>query len=208
MSCTSCNGHPLHNCDCTTYQLPVGPTGAPGATGATGATGHAGAIIQADTIINQATTTTGSYETLYTYTLAANTLDEVGDILEINAYWSEGSPSTAWRQIRILSGVNTILGMGIGIVPGAYLNHTKIRLSKVTDTTASLSTEELSLTNLGTVSSGILTHMFYHLPNQLNSSYQTVSSLSASGSIIFQAYSTVAGDIHLDRIVISKLEKQ
>lgn len=195
------------NCNCNDYSLPIGLTGETGPSGPVGLTGPSGAVIIADIIVNQATTTTGSYETLYTYTLPANTLSTAGDILEIHVYWSDGSASTNWRQTKILSGANTILGNGIGLVPGAYLNQTRISLSKVTNTTVSLATHELTLTNIGTVASSVLSNMTYHLPNQLNSSYQAVSDLSADGSLIFQAYSIVAGDIHLDRIVISKLEK-
>lgn len=209
MSCTSC-GVSSNSCSCTTYQLPTGPTGAGGSQGPTGATGPAGAVVLADIQVNQANTTTGSYETLYTYALSnPSQLDEVGDILEIYSYWSEGSPSTAWRPIRIRIGNNNIAGVGWGLISGSFYNQTKVSLSKVTSSTVSLSTQELVIAFGGTV----LLNGFTHIPNQVNTSYQAVNNGATTLdtgvlNIDFQGYGSAVGDIHLDRIVILKLEKQ
>lgn len=176
-----------------------------GLTGETGPSGTDGAYIIADIIVNQASTTTGSFETLYTYTLSnPSPLTEAGDGLIIQAFWSHNAAVAASRPIRIQFGGNTITGITYGMIGGSYLNQSTVRLTRVTTTTASSNTQELMVGSLG----NIMGHSFYHLPNKLNTAYQTVPDLgSGAHAIIFQVNSTVVGDCTLDRVIIGKLEK-
>lgn len=215
MSCTSCNGHPLHNCDCTTYQLPVGPTGAAGATGATGATGPAGANIIADILVNQSTTTTGAYETLYTYTLSnPSPLDEAGDTLIIKAFWSTNlNLSSAYRLTKVSIGGNEIAPFGM---TGTYVATVgagtarclyEVALTRVTASTCS--GELLIKPNTGLF---IPAAVSAHWPTVSSVGYQTVNNGattldSGALTITFQAYSNTVADVTLDRIQIQKLEK-
>lgn len=200
--CSSCSSN---NCSCTSYTLPTGSTGATGATGATGPAGTPGAVIIADIIVGQDSTTSGSYETLYTYSLPASTLDEAGDQLGIIAYWSCSAANAAGslKPLQIQVGGNTLTGAA-KIGGGAAYVVQEYYLSMVTATTVAVNYQTVFSNFLGFTTGQA--HI-YHYPNKNTAGYQAVSSLASAQNIIFQVTSAASGDVTLDRIVILKLEK-
>lgn len=193
MACSSCGT------DCDDITLPTGDDGAQGSAGTPGAT------ILADIIVGQDSTTSGSYETLYTYSLAAGTLDEAGDQVGIIAYWSCSAANSAGalKPLRIQVGGNTLtgaanLGGGVAYVTQNYY------LSRVTATTVAVSYQTIFSQFLGyTIGQA---HV-YHYPNKNTATYQAVSDLGSAQNIIFQVQSAAVGDCTLDRVVLIKLEK-
>lgn len=198
------------NCGCD-YTLPTGLTGETGATGATGPQGPAGANILADIIVNKSTTTTGSYETLYTYTLSnPSPLTQAGDTLVIKAFWSTNlNPSSPYRKTKVLIGGNEIAPFGVtgvyiatvgaGILGCSY----EAALTRVTSTTAA--GELMIIPNNGLLIPGAVS---VHWPTVGSTGYQAMPDLSSGAhNIVFQAYSDTVADVTLDRIQIQKIEK-
>ena len=142
---------------------PQGPTGATGATGAAGANGTNGTngtdgqdnIIILDSLLSQVNSaTTGSWVTLHTYTLPADTLDANGEYLDIDIKFysacpldGDGLPSGGFRigyaattvkaDVSILPATGELLAFADSNVAGRsyatyYLNVKLIRESSNT----------------------------------------------------------------------------
>jgi hypothetical protein len=104
-SCNSCN-----SCECSNeYRVStgaVGPTGSTGATGPAGPAGNREFLYATGSTTGVATTGTGSYETLGTYTLPAGELSANFDSLRINAkFWI--ASNTRDKYIRLAFGAST-----------------------------------------------------------------------------------------------------
>ena len=84
----------------------VGPTGATGATGPAGPAGNREYLYATGSTAGVATTGTGAYETLGTYTMPASTLAANFDSLRINAkFWI--ASNTRDKYIRLAFGAST-----------------------------------------------------------------------------------------------------
>lgn len=191
------------SCNCISFRLPSVDCGDTSSSSSSSSSGTP--IILADIIVGQDSTTSGSYETLYTYSLAGGVLDEAGDQLGIIAYWSCSAANSAGalKPLRIQVGGNTLTGaanLGGGV---AYATQ-NYYLSRVTATTVAVSYQTIFSQFLGyTIGQA---HV-YHYPNKNTATYQAVSDLGSAQNIIFQVQSAAASDVTLDRITILKLEK-
>lgn len=209
MSCSSC-GISSNSCSCTTYQLPVGPTGAAGATGATGSQGPEGTNLIANIAVGQSTSTTGSYETLYTYTLSnPSPISASGDILIIRSFWSSNDGAPAFgsaKTVKVLIDSTDIVVYGITatatFTTGIFGIVHEVELSRISATTVSPHYLAKRYGAFGIIGMG----QELHSPNINSAGSLTIPSLdSGARTVVFKANSIVSGDLTLDRIQLLKI---
>lgn len=102
--------------------LPIGPPGATGATGAAGANGANGTTVLYNNL-TPASTSTGGFDSLQSYTLPINTLATNGDSLEVISML-DVDVTTSLAYIRLyMAGSSTLTGSPVSffIYPGTKL---------------------------------------------------------------------------------------
>lgn len=205
--CSSC-GHPLSNCDCQTYQLPVGPQGEIGATGAAGSIGPAGAVVLTSLTVG-VPTTTAAYQTLYTYNVPAATLDEIGDTLVVWAHYTPSVTGTAATRIRQGGNAFTAYGMAMDhpIPSGTLAIEHLITIRRITSTTVSFTYQVDVINNNHVV---VLPAKWTNPTSTVgNTTPTTVTNLDTTAlALTFEANATTtSAGIMLDYISVWKLEK-
>jgi len=127
-------------------------TGATGAAGADGADGVAILYNGANNVTNAATT--GSFVTLDTYTLPANTLTTAGDEIRVHAVFFLGSQAaTGTNLVRVQFGSNSVFTKAIDFFPNIYSIEVNTRIWRVSNTVVNYETEVIYYTIIDSVTS-------------------------------------------------------
>ncbi|GIU70145.1 MAG: hypothetical protein KatS3mg002_1381 [Candidatus Woesearchaeota archaeon] len=191
-----CNTCKSNDCSCNTYTLPGGAPGPQGPQGPPGPPGPAGATILFNRVIDISTSTT-SWETLYTYTLTGGTLDEEGDVLIITAFYKTNDNTVGPvydKKIRIrFNGVDPFNGLEPPFFVGQNKFILTIKINRVTNTTFTGEYRLIFDNGIGSIETYFTGLSITNLDNDLN--------------ITIEANSFVAGDITLDHLKIEKREK-
>jgi hypothetical protein len=123
----------------------TGPQGAKGDTGATGATGANGASVLYNSVTDESTTGTNSYEVLKSYTLPSDTLRADGDELKIHTRFDITSVSDA-QAVKITFNGVTLINNALSIARFTEVSNAKriavnSRLTRIDNTSIEVETE-------------------------------------------------------------------
>lgn len=188
-----------NSCDCNDYKVSTGPQGATGPQGPQGPAGPPGN--RTYLYSNQSTTTitafagTGSFETLDTYTLPANTLSNVGDTLDVLIVFGVDSSALTLRTWKFNFGTYSFTYAFPQIVPptsvGRLTAEFKFTIKRITNTSQTV----FASLNLGSGS------IFSKQEN-------TTQTLSNNNVINIQASGPTAsaGTLHLANFSIEKIK--